>query len=44
MLMELLDQYQLTAADINNKEELIGWQVTEFIQLPEAIRTCKPYQ
>lgn len=42
--MENLDAYKIEMEDIVMKEELIGWPVTEFPKLPEAVAACKPYQ
>lgn len=43
-LVKKVDDYIADMGDINEKEELIGWQPTEFPKLLDAQRNIKPYQ
>ena len=38
-----LKEYNAELIEINQKEELIGWQTTEFPKLQEAMQALKPY-
>jgi dynein heavy chain len=43
-LVKKVQDYIDEMTDINEKEELIGWQPTEFPKLLDAQRNVKPYQ
>jgi dynein heavy chain len=42
-LKERLEEAQMKMEDINQREELLGWQPSEFSKLEEAKRNIKPY-